>query len=382
MDRYYIADDMNRLLLALSRGPVADPPWEEFLQLLGQALGADFVTMILRPPRPSDAGLAIHSVVLNPSEKLSPSIIATYKADFYRLDPFIDQPPGKVVTIEQLTASDNDYESESYRQQLVQTGIRHLMGVNLSDDLGNSTRLRFARLANHGNFAAEERALCQILLPHMQQTIRLQARIARLESERTLFATAVDRIAVAAFILDRNGRIRQSNTAAERLLRDRTWLTVADGRLRLRSHQDQNALRSCLDEVMQAHLNGELSIIRALRLEDNQEPGVGMLLRPLPLSAAPEGSRTPSVAVFISDPSQHIEAPVDLLATLFDFTPAEAKLCLLLLNGASLDEACEKLTISRNTGKTHLRVIFSKTGVSRQAELIQLLLRSVVQLGS
>lgn len=375
MDDYRISDKMNDLLLALSRGPVADPPWREFLRLLGGALGADFVTLILRAPRPGDAGLVINSVVL------SPSVFDAYNSDFFALDPFVNLPIGEVFTVEEFMAAEDYYSSDYYRQYVAPTGIRHLMGADLGDSQGNSARLRFARLAEHGNFCQAERDLCRTLLPHIQQTLRLQARIARVESERSLFAAAMDRMAMAAFILDRNARIRHSNRAAERLLAERPWLSVDDGQLRLSHRPDQRAFRECLDDVMSAHLRGEPSFIKALRLEGEQAPGVGMLLRPLPLVDAPDGSRNPSVAIFVSDPYQPREAPADLLMTLFGFTRAEANLSLLLANGATLDEACEQLHISRNTGKSHLSAVFSKTGVARQTRLVQLILRSVAQIG-
>ena len=133
---------------------------------------------------------------------------------------------------------------------------------------------------------------------------------------------------------------------------------------------------------MQAHLRAEPSFIKTLRLTGGGEgPGLGMLLRPLPLVAAPDGGRNPSVAIFISDPSQPREAPGVVLMELFGFTRAEAKLALQLANGATLNEVCEQLHISRNTGKSHLSSIFSKTGVARQTRLVQLILRSVAPMG-
>lgn len=375
MDDYRISDKMNDLLLALSRGPVADPPWKEFLHLLGEALGADFVTLILRAPRQGDAGVVINSVVL------SSAVYDDYNKDFFALDPFVNLPTGQVFTVEEFMPAEDYYSSEYYRRYVAPTGIRHLMGADLGDSMGNSARLRFARLAEHGNFSLTQREICQRLLPHIQQILRLQARIARVESERSLFAAAMDRMAMAAFILDRNARIRHSNRAAEHLLAERPWLKVEDGQLRLSHRADQRAFRDCLEDVMQAHLRGEPSFIRALRLEGEESPGVGMLLRPLPLVDAPDGSRSPSVAIFVSDPSQPREAPAELLMTLFGFTRAEANLSLLLANGATLDEACEQLHISRNTGKSHLSAVFSKTGVARQTRLVQLILRSVAQMG-
>ena len=93
MQEYSVSAPMNELLLALSRGPVADPPWEEFLRLLGRALGADYATLILRPPSEGDSGLVINSVIL------SPEIFTEYNEAYYALDPFVDLPPGQVFTI-------------------------------------------------------------------------------------------------------------------------------------------------------------------------------------------------------------------------------------------------------------------------------------------
>ena len=74
------------------------------------------------------------------------------------------------------------------------------------------------------------------------------------------------------------------------------------------------------------------------------------------------------------------QATSDVLIALFGLTPAEARLAIRLVNGLSLDEAAISLGVSRNTAKSHLRAVFSKTGVTRQPQLIQLILNSVVTL--
>ncbi len=376
MSGYELSGAMNDLLLALSRGPVASPPWEEFLRLLGDALGADYVTLVLRAPREGDAGVIINSVVL------SPEILNAYNNNYFALDPFINLPPGEVFTVDEFLVPEDYYASDFHNHYVKGMGIAHLMGADLGDDHGNSARLRFARVAGRENFSAQDRQLCKTLLPHIQQTIRLHARIVRVESERSLFATAVDQMAVAAFILDQSARIRHSNRAGQKLLESKVWLSENKGQLRLLNNADNKAFRACLDDVMQAHLRGEPSFIRALKLSGPGEgKAYGILLRPLPLVAASDGSRNPSVAIFLSDPSQPSRAPSAVLTELFGFTPAEAKLALELANGNTLLEACEQLHISRNTGKSQLSAIFSKTGVARQTQLLQLILRSVAPMG-
>ena len=69
-----------------------------------------------------------------------------------------------------------------------------------------------------------------------------------------------------------------------------------------------------------------------------------------------------------------------MITRLFGLTPTEASLAMLLANGLTLDEASDELGVSRNTARTHLRAVFSKTGVSRQTGLVSLILRSVAPL--
>ena len=54
----------------------------------------------------------------------------------------------------------------------------------------------------------------------------------------------------------------------------------------------------------------------------------------------------------------------------FGLTPAEARLALHLVVGDTLQSAAIKLDISYETARCHLRNMFNKTGVHRQAELV------------
>jgi DNA-binding CsgD family transcriptional regulator len=77
--------------------------------------------------------------------------------------------------------------------------------------------------------------------------------------------------------------------------------------------------------------------------------------------------------------------PIELLRSHFGLTPAEAKLALHLVAGETLRSAEVKLSISYETARTHLKNIFNKTGTSRQAELVIVIVTALpgcVRLGS
>jgi len=61
------------------------------------------------------------------------------------------------------------------------------------------------------------------------------------------------------------------------------------------------------------------------------------------------------------------------LQYVYKLTASEVRVCQAMLVGKSLSESAATLNISRNTAKTHLTRIFSKTGVRSQAELLRLL---------
>ena len=87
----------------------------------------------------------------------------------------------------------------------------------------------------------------------------------------------------------------------------------------------------------------------------------------------PIGSGDPHQAralVYLFDANSQRNVSHDVLTGLYGLSQTEAKLVQLMSNGMMLDEAAEELSISVHTARTHLKHIFHKTGLNRQAELI------------
>ena len=84
--------------------------------------------------------------------------------------------------------------------------------------------------------------------------------------------------------------------------------------------------------------------------------------------------------MFVTDP----EAPGDIseerLRRLYGLSQGEARVAAALARGHSLEEAARTLRLSINNARAHLKRVFAKTRVSRQAELVRLLLLGPAQL--
>ncbi|RVD15145.1 helix-turn-helix transcriptional regulator, partial [Mesorhizobium sp. M4B.F.Ca.ET.017.02.2.1] len=95
----------------------------------------------------------------------------------------------------------------------------------------------------------------------------------------------------------------------------------------------------------------------------------------LPLTEGPARAafRPACAAVFVSTTTSASPLPEAVLTTLFDLTPAEARVLLRIGSGLSAPRSAVALGIGENTLKTHLNRIFAKTGTRRQADLVKLI---------
>jgi DNA-binding CsgD family transcriptional regulator len=78
--------------------------------------------------------------------------------------------------------------------------------------------------------------------------------------------------------------------------------------------------------------------------------------------------------IFVTDPEAKTVDVAELLIQIYGLTPAEANFAHKLAEGLSFTESCEGLSITNNTGRTHLKRVFAKTGTSRQSALVKLIL--------
>ena len=65
--------------------------------------------------------------------------------------------------------------------------------------------------------------------------------------------------------------------------------------------------------------------------------------------------------------------PVELIQSLFDLTPAEARVARSLTTGDAVDKIAVGAAVSSNTVRAQVRGILEKTGLHRQAEVVALL---------
>jgi DNA-binding CsgD family transcriptional regulator/PAS domain-containing protein len=182
----------------------------------------------------------------------------------------------------------------------------------------------------------------------------------------------LDALNSGVYLADRDGRIVYMNRAAESQVGSGNIIRVANGRLTPIDHKASLTLTRAIDEAIRGEsdlLTGRLTI--ALPGGDN----AGLIATILPLAHGERASSGRGIAmavIFVQDPIIMPPLAGEAFAGLYGLTTSEVRVLLAMAPGLSVKEAAETLGISESTAKTHLKHIYSKTGTSKQTELIRL----------
>ncbi len=222
------------------------------------------------------------------------------------------------------------------------------------------------------DFEAADRALAARLHPHLIRAFNLTRKLTALRQLGGDMADAMDMSPYGLVITDAEGRIRHMNRLAEQLTAEDGGLSVISGRLATARSEESRRLETLIAAAATQSLGGSMPLATATRR------------LPLSITVAPLRSERmevfdggPSAIVCITDLEAGASLPEQRVCELFGLTPAEARVALALLEGGGPRDAAAALGVSFYTVRAHLVRIFEKTGVSRQSDLIRLMMRAI-----
>lgn len=220
-------------------------------------------------------------------------------------------------------------------------------------------------------FGDPELRLLGAVMPHLQTAFYLQDRLRMTEDRLVRLKTAFEISPDALILLAGGARVLELNHAARRFLDQRDGLSLTHDRLRIGDGALDSKLARVLKSFSLANRLGIASPPKALRIP--RPSGAPDWL----LQIFPAEHRMPGAAlVFLTTRPAGQDLPTEAdLANLFGLSLMQRRIALRLLEGQTPGEIAERLGITRNTMKTHLRRLFQKLGVFRQTELIRLLSR-------
>lgn len=358
----FAVDEFSQLIAGIYSAVLAPEQWNTSMAAIARAFDAHTASLVF-----SDNG----SRLIKHAQMPLPAVQA-YAAHYERLDHVLCAveagPVGAVRTGAELMWP---YQHCEFQIDWARpNGLDDGLFVRLTNGPA-VTSLAIASVKKSDRFDSPERlALIDCLSTHLQQALRMQGRLEDLDHRSGDLARASEAVSYGIVIVE-GRRAVYVNAAAERIL------CAGDG-LRI----DHGCIKA---EARCAEAELERSIGRAAELDGCDIWGGSFLcarasarrpyiLHVLPIEPNPVAAQVGRAMIIIVDPERQPEPPATLLRRLYGLTHSEAQVALLVLRGEGLAPIAEALSVSLNTVKTHLRHVFDKTGVHRQAELVRLLI--------
>lgn len=373
------SEDFSALVHLIYQGTLDPQAWRTFLKLLTERLGGNSAVLILRIPRLGEAPLmVVHGAI--------PQKDTSYFSHYMALDPYVNLPEGKAITMHDFVGHDEIEGSAYFREYLVPMDMVYAVGVDLEDRSRHHVRLRICRPRRAGNFTARDCEYVERFVPHLRTAIRIFSEIDVARSECSFYADAMDRLMLATIVLGENGTILHTNRLADSILAECDGISRSNNTLVLEHHEDAKRFREIVARAIAVQRSCRPGIAEVMRVRrPSGRPDISLVVRPSISVMGRQNERlTASIAVFLSTDTMQTEphsVPPNVIQKLFGLTPKEARLAAELAAGYSLQEAAENLGITSYTARARLRSIFAKTGVDRQAKLVRVLLKSVAMLG-
>lgn len=249
-------------------------------------------------------------------------------------------------------------------------GLCDVMGVWLARDAQAFGVLGFGRLEKHGPYGERELEVMTLLAPHLQRAATINRLLDIATIRQSNFIALFDALSVPILLVGSGMRLAHANAAARGLLDRADPFRLRDGLISLSDIGADRALAAAIAQATDDRTSlGRKGLGIPIRL-DGGEIGA---LHVLPLAPNDALRRSGALAaVFVAPSLAPFVAPTEIITELFGLTPSEARVFQHVADGRTLAQIAVALGVENSTVKTHLLRVFDKTGVRRQAEVVQM----------
>ena len=282
-------------------------------------------------------------------------------------------PDSRLVHATDLFTDDERKTSRVYNVVMPSGHCRDSLNVRLDGPNGSSIVWIINDPVDADGWSPAQTELIRNLLPHIRQYVSVRQALAGAGALGASLAEMLDNTGSSIIQLDGRGRIVAANDGALDLLRTGDGLIDKGGFLGARSSPDDADLQRLLTRALPPFggpaAGGSMTVRRPLGRP------------PLVLHVNPVGRRETDVPVWpvaalalVVDPTRRTRVDATLTAAGLGLTGMECRVAVLLAEGSSVREIAAATGRRESTIRWHLQHIFSKHGISRQAELVRLVL--------
>ena len=287
---------------------------------------------------------------------------------------------GVVLRDQEIVPREEFLASPFYREFLSTIGIGRLCtGIIFEGTPGlPATAVSIFRDAHEPSFDRADAQWMKLLVAHVSRGLGLMQRLDTARLQITSLLASFDRLNFGVVLLNDSMQVLHLNQAGQAVMSRRDGIFINANR-QLESNVATKQSRSLshwlttirdTPAVEQEHF---LEGCRIVRIEGKRHYSIQCAAVP---SASLWTAQNEEVryVVFVIDPSVLQLPSAARLVNVFGLTQAQAKVAREFAGGGSYKEVARRLRVSVETVRSHIKDIYPKTRVKRQADLVRLVL--------
>jgi len=313
-------------------------------------------------------------------QHMSPELIEDYRSLYSDNDPvragLLKRVPRRFYLRNELVSAEDIATHPFFTTWYRSLGYEDFCCARIPFEPDISCHIGFIRNIGQEPFGSAEREFLDLLLPHIEQCLKLNNRIDQLSVLSELAQEHLRQIGAGLIILNEDGRINFMNRLANDMLHNSDAMSQTQGILAFNDPVAQARFAALLAQCIAVSTKPGVTAGGVVSAPRPDAASVGVMVVPYRNRSGPQNlaAKSSRATLLIFDPDMARPALPQILQDLYKLSESELLVCWHLANGESLEEVADSMQVSRETVRSQLKRIFAKTGVSRQPELVRMVL--------
>ncbi|MDE4038309.1 LuxR C-terminal-related transcriptional regulator [Acinetobacter pittii] len=268
-----------------------------------------------------------------------------------------------------------------YQKCLEPTGISYANGMLLDAGKYHWAVLAVHRESNMGTYSEDELNVLKRFSTHLRRALQIHKQFSFVQQKNQQFYQILDCLKIGVIILNQDHSLHYSNRAAQKIFEKSTLLSLDKQSCLKTLLPFQERLEQLIKNTFSKSIVSEkCGGVIGLYSQDREQT---MMLTVAPLSqldkSYPVSLRDQHVALFLTEQHKMCYLATDFIKTFYKLSKRELQICELFVNGLDFKEISETCGITISSVRTYFKQIFAKTGCNSQVELMNLLMKLVIE---
>ena len=368
-------DVFDGVLTALHDATLDDEHWPATSALIHDACGAKGMGLWINEDTSEDTKVVFARLYYR--DQRSPELEQEYTQQYHPQDERVPRlrnlPDSRVVQVRDLFTEQETRTSPTFNEWLPRSHGQNSLHVRLDGPHGCRIALGICDPTDSGGWRSAQMNMIQRLLPHLRQFVFVRQALASAEAMGASFAELLANKRVGVVHMDRRGAIVRMNDRARVILQRGDGLSDQGGRLRAWLPADDTNLNQLLARAL-PNIHGSTTSGSIMIRRSPGFPRLALHVNPMTVRQMDFGARGVGALVLIVDPTSRSIVDPDVVAATLGLTPSESRVAALIADGRSVGDIAVATGRRESSIRWHIKQIYRKLSISRQAELVRLVL--------